>query len=75
MQCDHPNTPLAINQLAKLVVYMFVFTIPLFLVGTSDQLLANRIGLFLFTYSFVGVELIAEELLEGPIDNPINSFE
>jgi hypothetical protein len=78
LQCNDPTetrTPLAIIPRAKVVVYVFVFTIPLLLVGTSpDAVWANRVAIFLLTYCFIGLELIAEEL-EGPVENQVGGFE
>ena len=78
LQRDGPaetRNPLAIIPRAKVVVYVFVFTIPFLLVGTSpDAVWANRVAVFLLTYCFVGLELIAEEL-EGPAEKQVNGFE
>jgi len=69
------TTPLAIISFAKLVIYGFVFTIPLLFAEFSAKAVpANLFAIFFLTYCFIGMELIAEEL-EGPVDNQVSGFE
>lgn len=82
-QRDPATTPVAIIQLTKVVVYVFVFTIPLLLVGAaaSDDdvvvMVATWSTLFVLTFMFLGLEFLAEELEDkaGAFQNHMNGFE
>ncbi len=74
---------MAIIQLTRVVVYVFVFTIPLLLVGgvASDEdvvvMVATWSTLFVLTSMFLGLEFLAEELEDKAeaFHNHINGFE
>ena len=68
-------TPFPMVQMARTFLFCYVLTIPFALLGDdSTTTLAHCIEVFILTYGFMGLELVAIEL-DNPFGNDENDFE
>lgn len=61
-------------QMSRTFLFVYVFTIPFALLGDESTLFAHCFVVFLLTYGFVGLELVAIEL-DNPFGDDDNDFD
>lgn len=66
--------PFPLVQMARTFVFAYVFSIPFALLSDESPILAHCFEVFLLTYGFVGLELVAIEL-DNPFGDDENDFD
>jgi len=66
--------PFPLVQMARTFLFLYVFTIPFVLLADKSGLLAHVGAVFVMTYGFVGLELVAIEL-DNPFGDDDNDFD
>jgi predicted membrane chloride channel (bestrophin family) len=66
--------PFPLIQMARTFLFLYVFTIPFVMLGDKSSLLAHCFVVFLLTYGFVGLELVAIEM-DNPFGDDANDFD
>lgn len=65
--------PFPLIQMARTFLFLYVFTVPLVFVADKSSLLAHCFAIFVLTYGYVGLELVAIEL-DDPFGDDPNDF-
>lgn len=65
--------PFPMVQMARTCLFLWVFSLPLVLVGVFNELFSVLIFIFFLTYGFIGLELVAMQLLT-PFGDGINDL-
>ena len=65
--------PFPLVQMARTVLFFYVFTVPFALVEDVSMPIAHLFVIFFLTYGFMGLEYVSIEL-ENPFGNDINDF-
>ena len=55
-------------------LFLYVFTVPFVMLGDESSLFAHCFAVFLLTYGFVGLELVAIEM-DNPFGDDDNDFD
>lgn len=66
--------PFPFVQMSRTFLFVYVFTIPFSLLGDKSSLFAHCFVVFLLTYGFVGLEIVAIEL-DNPFGEDDNDFD
>ena len=66
--------PFPLIQMARTFLFLYVFTVPFVLLKDQSPLFAHCFSVFLLTYGFVGLELVAIEL-DDPFGNDANDLD
>lgn len=65
--------PFPLVQMARTVLFFYVFTVPFALVEDVSKPIAHLVVIFFLTYGFMGIEYVSIEL-ENPFGNDANDF-
>lgn len=65
--------PFPLVQMARTFLFFYVFTVPFVLIGDSSSVVAHCCQIFVFTYGFVGLEIVAIEM-DNPFGEDENDF-
>ena len=65
--------PFPLIQMARTFLFLYIFTVPFVLVGDSSSTVAHCFTIFLLTYGFMGLEVVAIEL-DNPFGDDPNDF-
>jgi predicted membrane chloride channel (bestrophin family) len=65
--------PFPLIQMARTFLFLYVFTVPFVMLGDESSLVAHCFAVFVITYGFVGLELVALEL-DNPFGEGANDF-
>jgi predicted membrane chloride channel (bestrophin family) len=60
--------------MARTFLFAYVFTIPFALLSDKSTILAHCVEVFILTYGFMGLELVAIEM-DNPFGDDENDFE
>jgi predicted membrane chloride channel (bestrophin family) len=60
--------------MARTILFLYVYTIPFVLLNDESSLLVHCVMVIVFTYGFIGLELIAIEL-DNPFGADANDFD
>jgi predicted membrane chloride channel (bestrophin family) len=66
--------PFPLIQMARTFLFLYVFTVPFVLIGDESSLLSHCFMVFVMTYGFVGLELVAIEM-DNPFGDDANDFD
>jgi predicted membrane chloride channel (bestrophin family) len=66
--------PFPLVQMARTFLFLYVFSVPFVLLGDTSSETAHCISVFLLTYGFMGLEMVAIEL-DNPFGNDPNDFD
>ena len=65
--------PFPLIQMGRTCLFLWVFSLPFVLVGVIDELVSVLVFIFFLTYGFVGLELVAMQLL-NPFGDEVNDL-
>ena len=66
--------PFPLIQMARTFLFLYVYTVPFVLLSDESSLLAHCFSVFVLTYGFVGLELVAIEM-DNPFGDDPNDFD
>lgn len=67
-------TPFPLIQMARLLLFLYLFTVPFILLSDKSSEFAHCFAVFLMTYGFMGLEVVAIEL-DNPFGDDDNDFD
>ena len=65
--------PFPLIQMSRTFLFLYVYTVPFVMVSDHSSPIAHCFVIFLLTYGFMGLELVAIEL-DDPFGNDPNDF-
>jgi len=65
--------PFPLIQMARTFLFLYIFTVPFVLISDDSSTLAHCFTIFLLTYGFMGLEVVAIEL-DNPFGDDPNDF-
>lgn len=65
--------PFPLIQMARTLLFLYVFTVPFVMLSDNSSNVAHCFTVFLLTYGFVGLEMVAIEL-DNPFGHDPNDF-
>lgn len=65
--------PFPLIQMARTFLFLYVFTVPFVMLSDDSSMLAHCFAIFVLTYGFVGLELVAIEM-DNPFGDDPNDF-
>jgi putative membrane protein len=65
--------PFPLIQMARTFLFLYVFTVPFVMLGDESSFVAHYFTVFVLTYGFIGLELVAIEL-DSPFGEDANDF-
>ena len=66
--------PFPLIQMARTFLFLYIFTVPFVLLSDESSVLAHCFTIFLLTYGFMGLEVVAIEL-DNPFGDDPNDFD
>lgn len=66
--------PFPLIQMSRTFLFLYVFTVPFVMLRDESSALAHCFAIFLLTYGFVGLELVAIEM-DNPFGDDANDFD
>lgn len=66
--------PFPLIQMARTFLFLYVFTVPFVLLRDDSSVFAHCFAVFLLTYGFMGLEVVAIEL-DNPFGDDENDFD
>ena len=65
--------PFPLIQMARTFLFLYIFTVPFVLLSDASSVFAHCFTIFLLTYGFMGLEVVAIEL-DNPFGDDPNDF-